>query len=282
MTRTLPLLGLWMLTLASCRKDGAVPAYVLLDQPVVVAANGQLVSSKITDAWVYVNDQPVGVWEPGDRIPLIAKGNATLKVIAGVRKNGVANDRIQYPFYATWQQQVNLVPEQATVIHPQIRYFDNLNYWISDFDTGQRFDTLDCTATMELVASDSTLAGQGLRNGRILLDAEHSTYRGVSSGDAFVNTGTVAFLEMDYRSDTPLLVGVRYSLFGVPQPVGYAYASPTKKSDGSMPWNKIYFDLATPWNVPGAQDKRFFIEANLPSGASTGIVEVDNIKLVRP
>ena len=282
MTRLLPLAGFCCLVLAACKKDGQVPSYAEFDAPMVVDANGAGISSRITDLWVYVNDQPAGVWEPGRPVPLLANGNSNVKLIAGVRRNGVINDRIQYPFYATWQQQMDLVPGQTRPVSPQFRYYDNLVFWIADFNTGQRFDTLDCTATMELVASDSTLAGQGLRNGRILLDAEHSTYRGVSSGDAFVNTGTVAFLEMDYRSDTPLLVGVRYSLFGVPQPVGYAYASPTKKSDGSMPWNKIYFDLATPWNVPGAQDKRFFIEANLPSGASTGIVEVDNIKLVRP
>ena len=282
MTRTLPLVGLWLLTFASCKKDGAVPAYVQLAPPVVVAANGQLVSSKITDAWVYVNDQPVGVWEPGDRIPLIAQGDATVKVIAGVRKNGIINDRIQYPFYATWQQQMDLVPEQTVVIQPQLQYFDNLDIWMADFETGQRFDTVDCTATMALVPSDSTLLGQGLGNGRINLDTDHPLYRGLSSGDAFTNTGPVAFLELDYRSDTPLLVGVRITVSGDPQLAGYIYAAPTKKSDGSMPWNKIYLDMATAWNIPGAQDKRFYIEASLPAGATSGIVEVDNIKLVRP
>ncbi len=282
MTRTLLLVGLFILLFTACKKDGAIPSYVWVETPTVVDAVGQGVSSKITDLWVYVNDQPVGVWEPGKRIPLIAAGTNTVKLIAGVRKNGLTDSRIQYPFYATWQQQVDLVPEQTVTLTPQFRYYDNLDFWLADFNTGLRFDTLNCTATMVLVDSDSTLVGQGLRNGRINLDTEHSIYRGVSSGDPFTNTGNVAFLEIDYRSDTHLLIGVRYMLSGLQREVAYLYAVPTKKADGSMPWNKLYVDLAEPWSTPGALDKRFFIKAQLEDGATTGVVEVDNIKVVRP
>ena len=41
-------------------------------------------------------------------------------------------------------------------------------------------------------------------------------------------------------------------------------------------------DLAEPWNVGGALDKRFYIRAQLENGATTGLVEVDNIKVVQP
>ncbi len=282
MTRTLLLVGLFTALFTACKKDGAIPSYVRIEAPTVVDGLGQGISSKITDMWVYVNDQPVGVWEPGKRIPMIAAGSTSVKLIAGVRKNGLTNSRIQYPFYATWQQQVDLVPEQTRTLTPQFRYYDNLNVWLADFNTGLRFDTLDCTATMALVNSDSTLVGQGLRNGRINLDAEHSLYRGVSSGDPFTNTSNVAFLELDYRSDTQLLIGVRYTLSGVQYEVAYLYAVPTKKADGTMPWNKIYVDLAEPWSAGGALDKRFYLKAQLANGATSGIVEVDNIKLVRP
>lgn len=281
MTRALPLAGLCILLVAACKKDGAVPAYVQIDTPAVVDANGRGVSSKITDLWMYVNDQPVGVWEPGKRIPMIADGTSTVKIIAGIRKNGITDDRIQYPFYATWEQQVQLVPEQTLVLTPLFHYYDNLTYWLDDFDNGQRFDTVTAsTAAISLVPSDSTLIGQGLQNGRITLDPEHSLYRGVSSGDAFTNPGSSAFLEIDYRSDTRLLVGVYFTYFGDSVFTPYVYALPTKRADGSMPWNKIYVDLAEPWNVPGALDKRIYLRAELENGALSGTIEVDNIKLV--
>jgi hypothetical protein len=280
MNRALPLLGLSALVALACNKDGPTPAYMELRPPVVIGDNGQEVTSKITDAWVYVNNQPAGVWEPGKRIPLLASGTNAVKIIAGVRKDGFVDNRIQYPFYATWEQSVNLVPDQTIAVEPQVHYFSGLTYWLSDMNTGQRFDTLDCTATMTLVPSDSTLTGQGIANGRISLDADHSFYKGVSSGDPFTVPDHIAFLEMDYRSDTPLLIGVRYTLAGVQYEAPIVYVKATGSVNGLMPWNKVYIDLGTPWNVSGAQDRRFFLQAGLADGASTGRVDLDNVKVV--
>lgn len=282
MTRALPLVGLLILLLAACKKDGAVPSYIQFRTPVVEDAPGHPVSSKITDLWVYVNDQPVGVWQPERRIPVIAAGSCNVKMIAGIRRNGITDNRIQYPFYATWEQTLQLVPGQVVPVEPVVRYFNDLNYWLDDFNSGHRLDTVNCNATLGLEPTDNTLIGQGSHYGRIILDTDHNLYRGVSSGDAFTGIGSKAYLEMDYRSDTRLLIGVRYTLQGVQYEVAYVYAKPTKAADGSMPWNKIYVDLAEPWNVSGALDKRFYIKAQLEGGATSGIVDVDNIKLVRP
>lgn len=277
-----PLVGICLLLLAaSCKKDGPVPAYVRFEEPRVVNTSGAEVSSKITDLWVFVNDQPAGVWQPHRPIPLLGQGPSRIKIVAGVRKNGITNARIQYPFYATWEQQVELRTGQTVELDPVVHYFDGLDYWLSDFNTGHRFDTLNCTATLVLAPSDSTLVGQGANHGRIELDTEHAIYRGVNSGDAFTNVGNVAFLELDYRSDTRLLVGVRYKVSGVQHEVPYVYLHPTGTVGAALPWNKVYVDLATPWAVNGAVDKRFYLQAELEGGATQGLVELDNVKLVR-
>ncbi len=281
MTRALPLVGFLLLLSAACKKEGTTPAYLQVSSPTVVDAGGQGISSKITDLWVYADHEPVGVWEPGKPIPILSSGGTKLMVMAGVRRNGITDNRIQYPFYANWEQTVDLVPGQTATIAPQFRYYNGLDTWLADFNTGQRFDTVNCTAVMQLVPSDSTLIGQGQQNGRIDLDLGHASYRGVSSGDAFTGTDG-AFLEMDYRSDTRLLVGVRYTQSGVQYEVAYVYALPTRKADGSMPWNKLYIDLGEPWRAGGALDKRFYLKAELEGGATSGVIEVDNIKVVRP
>lgn len=281
MTRDLLCFGLLTLLLASCEKDGATPAYVQLGAPSVLADGGQPATSKITDIWVYLNDQPVGVWEPGSRIPLIGTGTRSLKMIAGVRKDGVTDQRIQYPFYATWQQTVDLVPEGSVEISPVFQYFPDLDYWLADFETGVRFDTLDCTAVLTPVPGDGTLTGEGTRIGRVELDTGHPLYRGVSSGDPFYAVAKNAFLEVDYRSSAPLLFGVDLTQSGQESLVAYAYAAPTVQGDGSMPWNKIYINLGAPLSTPGATNKRIYMEAQLPEGATSAVVELDNIKLVQ-
>jgi hypothetical protein len=280
MTRHAPFFGLFLVLLVSCKPEGAVPAYLQLGATQVVSEGGQPVSSKITDIWVYLNDQPVGVWEPGSRVPLIGEGPSRLKLVAGVRKDGITDQRIQYPYYATWEQQVQLVPEQTVTVAPVFQYYPELDQWLADLETGVRFDTLDCTATMTTVASDGTLVGSGARIGRIELDAAHPLYRGVSSGDPFYGVPVDAFLEVDYRSSTPVLFGARYAQSGVPTMVAYANAVPTAQGDGSMPWNKIYLNLGSPMSVLGVSDKRIYLQAELPAGAGSAVVELDNIKLV--
>jgi hypothetical protein len=47
-----------------------------------------------------------------------------------------------------------------------------------------------------------------------------------------------------------------------------------------MPWNKIYIDLQQAWPFLGVSDRRFYIEATLPSGQASGSVYLDNIKVV--
>lgn len=282
MTRPLLYCGLSVLLLASCAKDGATPAYLQLGIPTAVTEGGQAASCKVTDCWVYLNDQPVGVWEPGSRIPLIGSGSARLKVIAGIRKDGVTDQRIQYPYYATWEQQVELVPEQAVSYSPAFHYYDGLSYWLADFEAGVRFDTSNCTAVMLPVPGDGTLVGEQTRVGRIQLDGDHPLYLGISSGDPFYGTDRNAFLEVDYRSDVELLFGTRSIIQGNLTETAYAYAAPTAHVGNDRPWNKIYINIGAPMSIPGTSDMRFFIRAELPSGTSSAEVEMDNIKLVQP
>lgn len=269
--------------ISACKKDGGTPAYIQLTPAVVRAANGDTISSKITDLWVYVDDQPAGVWESGRRVPLLGSGTSNVKLIAGVRKDGVTNDRIQYPFYATWSQDLDLIPEQALTVAPVFRYFEGVDIWLQDFEAGFQLDTVDSKTDIVTVPADGSLVGQGDFSGSITLDTQHDVFKCLSAGDPFlVPNGTAAFLEMDYRSDTRMLVGVRYSVSGVPYEASYVYVAPTGTSTGNWAWNKIYIDLASPWGVTGAVEKRFFIRAQLENGATSGHIELDNVKLVRP
>ena len=56
--------------------------------------------------------------------------------------------------------------------------------------------------------------------------------------------------------------------------------APTVKSNGSMPWNKIYVDLSNPFNS-GITQRDIYIEARLPSGQATATANIDNLKILR-
>lgn len=270
-----------LLLLSGCKKDGAVPAYILVNTPVVVVNNGaDTISSRITDLWVYINDEPVGVWEIGDRIPLIGSGSSEIKLIAGIRKNGVIDDRIQYPFYATWTAMVDLVPEQNVVLNPAFRYFDNVSIWEESFsNAGVMLDVDTSYSDTVLIRMND---GAGNDHGAAYIDAAHPSFQCYAIQNFSITTGTAAFLELDYSCDLQFQVGLRYlNSAGNHVDAPYITVNPTVRGDGSMPWNKIYIDMATPWASVNSSQKTFFIRTTL-GDLTQGQLHVDNIRLVRP
>ncbi len=264
----------------SCKKDGAVPAYVQLGTPVVVSADGQdTISSRITDLWVYLDDQPVGVWETGRRVPLIGEGASTVKLIAGVRRNGVIDDRIQYPFYATLTMPAELVREGTLPLRPAFRYFDPVSVWGEYFEGGGvQFDMdTSYSDTVLQVEPSGPFGGYGLAT----VDPQHDTFQAVSAEAFPIGSGSTAFLEVDYSCNLQFQVGIRYQANGAYQQAAYMTIQPTHAAGEPLRWNKIYIDAGAMWSSVTGTDKRFFIRTQL-GVLNSGQLALDNIRLVRP
>lgn len=267
--------------LASCKKDGHTPSYITITAPHVLAANGtDTINSRITDLWVYLNDEPVGVWEPGDRIPLIASGPQVIKLIAGVRKNGVIDDRIQYPYYQTFSTQVDLVPEQTVTISPAFKYFPALSIWTEDFSNAGILLEVDQANSDTLLYTIG--AGTSQAHGAVWIDTERPDFLCFSSQPFTITSIQTAFLELDYSCNMQFQVGVRYlNTVGNQVDVPYITVNSTARGDGTMPWNKIYIDLGSLWTSISSSEKRFFIRTGL-GDLTSGELRLDNIRFVRP
>lgn len=270
----------FLLLAASCKKDGAVPAYVQLGNPVVVSANGQdTLSSRITEMWVYLDDQPVGVWESGRKVPLIGEGPSTVKLIAGVRKNGVIDDRIQYPFYATLTLPTDLMREGTLPLRPAFKYFDGVSVW------GEYFEGGGVLFEMDTAYSDTVLQllpnGPYGRYGVGYVDPTHTVFQAVSSEAFSISSGSVAFLEIDYSCDLQFQVGLRYQVNGAYEQAAYLTVQPTHATGEPMRWNKLYIDAGTMFSAVTGTDKRFFIRTEL-GVLGSGQLALDNVRLVRP
>ena len=71
----------------SCSKadyEATVPAYISVPSITLTTdyATQGSASSKITDAWVFVNDDLVGVYELPATFPVLKEGNQTVKVLS--------------------------------------------------------------------------------------------------------------------------------------------------------------------------------------------------------
>ena len=277
--RTAPLL---LLLLASCGKDGGTPSFIRIGNPTAKNADGTRIEpANITDFWVFANDEAIGVWQTDRRIPVLAEGITNIKLVAGVRKNGITIDRIQYPFYATWSQEVDLTLGQETTVEPVFTYY-NEPVWTDGFEsTGFDYDFSLSDTTFHRFDADldpeEVLVGDW--SAGIILDADHDNFLATTvEAPSFPNGTSPTFLEIDYRSDTRFLVGVQYSLSGQTSTFPYLFVNATGPLGGALPWQHIYVDLGTAW-PSGSVNRQFYIQAQLENGATSGRITLDNLNV---
>lgn len=252
----------------------------------------------IRDAWFYLNDNLVGIYELPATIPVISEGEQKITVIAGVLNNGIQSARITYPFYKQYVTTLNLIPgetidfttssESVTEINgyasPVVEYFDGLVFWNERFeDAGTQFQPTDQSLADIQVTQDpaqvfnySPLEGS-TGSGRISLSGENSYFE-IRSSHTF-NPPSVSgeiYLEMNYLTPCSLQVGV-YQNSPVVQKVYGKGILPNEN------WSKIYIDL-TPEVRGQVNGTSFsiFIEGILSSGQTNGTVLIDNVKLIYP
>jgi hypothetical protein len=285
MVRYYPALLLLSLAVA-CKKTDDVPAYVEVGSVTLstTASEQGASTSKITDAWISLNGRSLGVWELPARVPVLATGQQTLEIVPAIKRNGLFDDRLRYPFYAAWTSTIALEPERTMELAPTVTYIPQTRFWIEDFlDPFSRLDETEDSDTTLLRFTpaddpDVTFVDNTPCAGFRLTPARPRVR--VFSDEDFDSYGGPAFLEMDHRNDVFITVGVIYSADGGTFSAPLVDIVPTKRSNGSMPWSKIHIDLSPMFNAAVAQ-RDFYIEAVLPNGQASGEVYFDNIKLLR-
>jgi len=268
----------------ACTKGDKVPSYLEIPSVAVTTTVLQgAPTSRITDVWVSVNDELLGAWELPARIPVLYEGTVQVRVVPAIKRNGMYDDRLRYPFLAPYIAPVELTRNASTSIDPVVTYIDAATFWIESFDDpgtllnlAPSSDTLLLRFTPaehpEIVLDDTPCGG-------FVLDVERPYIRLFTDEDFQVFGGPV-FLELDYRSDIQFTVGVQYQFAGMFNAQPYVFVAPTRIPSGVTVWNKIHIDLSPVFNTAISQ-RNFFIEARLPEGRSSASVYLENIKLLR-
>lgn len=273
------------LVITGCAKGDKVPAFV--EVPAVTmstSANQGGATSKITDAWITLNEELIGVWELPARVPVLAEGPNVIGVAPAIKRNGTFDDRLRYPFYNPWSGTVDLTREGTAVVAPGTSYTDETLVWHEGFE--DLFSLFSITASSDTQLLRFTPAThpelEFLENGPCAgfrLDPDHRFVR-IESDEDFLSYGGPAFLELDHRSDLLITVGVKYFADGLERIEPFIFLPPTHRSDGSMPWNKVYLDLSAFFNS-AVSERDVYIEATLPESRSSAEIYLDNIKLLR-
>jgi hypothetical protein len=279
--------GLWALSLCllqSCgwyAKDQGVPAYLHVDTVQVVGTpqtQGTL-SARVKDVWLYIDGDLQGAYPLPATIPLLRDGTVRLQFNAGILLNGISATRAAYPFFVPWDTVVDLYRGRTDTLRPRTSYRNTVRYvWLEDFDNlgfGLRARSGSDTVLLRESRTDSVF--EGLSSLYMAVD-QRAPYLVAESIDQFgLTAGKPCFLELNYRNNVPLQVGLQSQLGSdISDPLWIVELAPAAL------WSKQYINFSLYLGVVNGARYRVLLRPLHPSGSTvTSRVWVDNLKLLQ-
>ena len=270
-----------------------IPAYIHVDTfllttnyPIEGAA-----SHKITDVWLYIDDNLLGCYEMPATIPILERGKHKVTLYPGIKLNGISSTRTINPFYQPYiVDNVELKEREIDTLCPSTTY-----YSLNDSDINFRFiEDFERQVMLEETSSSDTTITRTERDALGIWNDAYNTshysgyvWLGVDGNDTIDNfcitseayydlpdQGNSIFLEIDYKTNETFEVGLFAYISGEEyMPLVYVNPSPTK-------WNKIYINLGP--NITDTQEAqyfKFYIAGRVDAGEEAEFY-FDNIKFV--
>lgn len=249
----------------SCRKfEGSqtIPAFIHIDS-IIVDPNTNYYTygastSKITDAWVYVDDQLIGTYELPATFPVLKKGPHKVTVFGGIKVDGRSDARDMYPFYQRKvYEALNLFEDSIITLQPVLNYFpigDGTNFaWMEDFETTNTLlpEPESDTNLIRVTGPETWHSPNSFFSGKVELPPDSLDFT-VATADKFdfyhdFAAGVYCLLEMDYCCNDTFCVGIQYYDSYYLNTLKLVKVTPTDKThDRPEKWNKIYINIG-PW-----------------------------------
>lgn len=169
-------------------------------------------SHKITDAWVYVDDQLIGCFELPATFPVIAEGTHKVKIVAGIKVNGIASNRGQYPFYNPYEQYVNFEIGKKITLSPTVTYKSTTTFaFMEDFEVSSLTlqTTINSDSTIQEVVFPDPNVFEGSKSMIGYTDPTRFRFECITADSfALPQAGAPVFLEFNYRCNYTIVVSI--------------------------------------------------------------------------
>lgn len=256
--------------ISSCSRS-PVPSFLFIPQFILntdYASQGSN-SHGITDAWVYVDDSPIGVFQLPATVPIDFSGSSKITIFPGIKKDGISSTRIPYPFYGAYMTNLNLQKSKVDTLVPDSKYLDGATFaLLEDFESGSDFTGIT-------PVSGSSVVFEGNKSGRSILDGSANSFSLASSPYSLPGGGTRIFLELNYRNQQQFDIFARANYSGGNPDLFYLITITPKEG-----WNKVYIDLTSAVSSVSADSYQVVFKAELPDSVSSAEYYWDNIKIV--
>jgi hypothetical protein len=278
-----------ILLLLGCVKNNPDPSWLevtewtLLSNTGLSGAEGEL-THNFSDAWVYIDDEVIGVFEVPFKIPILKSGPCNIKVYPTIRNNGISASKKIYPFMEVFEVNTELIQNQTITLNPVTKYNSMSQFSIEDFEDPLNLNIMvdqNTSAIKSTPTSNIDLQSfNGNFYGLIQLNSLDSTWIASTQNQLNINKGRDAYLEIDYYNTNSLTTGLIYV-----KPDNSTQNNPNirlqTQDPSSIRWKKIYIDLKEliGYSPNGSNYLQSFI-ASLDEGKNEGEIRLDNIKVV--
>jgi hypothetical protein len=276
------LFGAFSLVFMGCEKAKA-PAYLHIPAWDFDSQPGQgTESQKITELWVYQNEQLLGIYSTPANIPIIDLDRSKIQILAGIKNNGLSDSRIRYPFFQSVDTTLSFSPEQTVTWTPKFGYDDNVDVEELGFESGNFLLEMPGNNGDFTAVTDPSIVFEGNRCGKGVLTSGQSKLFYKDDVNREFTAGDYYFLEMNYSCNNRFSVGLIVTEATGETKEFVLSINPTQQTDGVPVWNKIYVDFGSvPLRYLQAIHYEFYVEAVPDVFGKPVEVYLDNLKWVK-
>lgn len=243
-------------------------------------------SHGIVDAWVYMDGNPLGVFELPCKIPVIDEGQHEFIIYPGIKNNGISGTRKRYPFYNAFEITATLSLNDTLELFPSTSYKSGLTFsLLEDFeDAGIDFvkgPTSDTDIVFITADEYPEIVQYGDNCGGIFLAGNDTLFTGSTLSALNLPKAQEVYLEIDFYNNNSIATGVIATFLdgSVNEHTPLVILNPQK--EGSEVWKKIYIDLKEDVSFEtSAVSYEVYLLGALDPDNTLGKIYIDNIKVV--
>ncbi len=257
-----------------------IPSYIKIDTIVLSTTGDEGTSShKITDVWIYMDDNPIGAFELPAKFPVLAEGNHKITIRPGIKLNGISSTRSYYPFYEEIVYPAANLEKGKTF---DLSVLNTTYYSVSKFLWNEDYEssgiTIEKTSKSDTAIQKVTdNVFEGNYSGAVYLDSGHDFFE-LTSSETFdlPFSNSPVFLELNFKTNNTVTVGVYLNTTTYTIQRDYVVLNPTDT------WQKIYINLTPVVIYSGVSVESFkvFLSGYKDEGVSEAVILLDNIKLL--
>lgn len=267
---------------SSCNKEklkAPTASFMVVSNPAVSSSADQGENSqKITDIWLYVDGNYQGAFPIGNTMPIVAKNNANIAFLAGIKNNGISATRQPYSFYKKIEFTKDIEAGKTYTYNPVFEYKDDLDFIIEAFSTTIGTTYTNAGDTSYSITNDPAKTYGGIGGTLFMGMSDAKPVAKIISNIPYPLPayGALVYLELDYKCNQQIVVGVSGYDSNGDGPERPAIAlNPTEG------WNKIYIQLSTAISTtPVYSNYKIYFKAIKTPLVENPEIYLDNIKVI--